>query len=79
LYFLARLAEMHVDPSVSDPQKIQTIPDDERSENEGRPMWARDKSDKVSPWPGLYKDIGIFSEREWSLVMCKCLASMGAS
>jgi proteasome activator subunit 4 len=77
LAFLSQLAEMHVDPSISDPQKIQTIPDDERSEHEGRPVWSRDESAKDSHWAGLYKDVGIFSEHEWSFLMCKCLASMG--
>jgi proteasome activator subunit 4 len=77
LHFLSQLTEMHVDPSISDPQKIHTIPDDERSEHEGRPVWSRDESAEDSHWAGLYKDVGIFSEREWSFLMCKCLASMG--
>jgi hypothetical protein len=41
LHFLAQLAEMHVDPAISDPKYIDEIPDDARSENEGRPNWKR--------------------------------------
>ncbi|KAH7923993.1 hypothetical protein BV22DRAFT_1196262 [Leucogyrophana mollusca] len=76
LQFLARLAELHVDPTISDPAKIQDIPDDEKSEDEGRPAWCRADLDDGRPWTGLYKDVGIFTEHEWHLIMCKCLASM---
>lgn len=80
LDFLSKLTEMHVAPEVSDPRKVAEIPDDERSEDEGRSDWSgdvcKDLPDNVA-WPGIYKDVGIFSEHEWHLVMCKCLASMG--
>jgi proteasome activator subunit 4 len=77
LQFLSRLAEMHVDPLASDPRKIEELPDDERSEGESRPGWYKEDLDPNFRWSGLYKDVGIFSDREWSLLMCKCLASMG--
>jgi proteasome activator subunit 4 len=80
LDFLAGLTEMHVAPEVSDPRKIAEIPDDERSEDEGRPSWSGDGFNDYpdnATWPGIYKDVGIFTEHEWHLVMCKCLASMG--
>ncbi|KAH7880399.1 uncharacterized protein C8R40DRAFT_1165366 [Lentinula edodes] len=77
LHFLSKLAEMHVSPEVSDPRKIHSIPDDERSEDEGRLNGSNDTNLKEDAyWPGLYRDVGIFSEHEWSLLMCKCLASM---
>ncbi|KAJ4489583.1 hypothetical protein C8J55DRAFT_557490 [Lentinula edodes] len=77
LHFLSKLAEMHVSPEVSDPRTIHSIPDDERSEGEGRPNGSNDTNLKEDAyWPGLYRDVGIFSEHEWSLLMCKCLASM---
>ncbi|KAJ3973169.1 hypothetical protein EV361DRAFT_980091 [Lentinula raphanica] len=77
LNFLSKLAETHVSPEVSDPRKLHSIPDDERSEDEGRPSWSSDYGLKEDAyWPGLYKDVGIFTEHEWSLLMCKCLASM---
>lgn len=79
LHFLSKLAEQHVDQSASDPALIETIPDDERSEGEERPKW--DESDLRLPpgqvWSGLYKDVGIFTEHEWHVIMCKCLSSMG--
>ncbi|KAF4606976.1 hypothetical protein EYR38_001031 [Pleurotus pulmonarius] len=78
LQFLSTLAELHVDPSVSDPRRISEIPDDARSKGEGRPKWAHsgEEPSKEAHWPGIYKDVGIFSEYEWSLLMCKCLSSM---
>jgi proteasome activator subunit 4 len=77
LHFLSRLAEMHADPSVSDPRKILEIPDDERSVTEGRPHWSKDDLREDGTWHGLFKDVGIFTEHEWNMLMCKCLASMG--
>lgn len=79
LQFLSRLAEMHIDPTVSDPRRINQLPDDARTEDEGRPNWSKDdiKGMHSSRWIGLYQDVGIFSEREWNYIMCKCVASMG--
>lgn len=77
LQFLARVAELHTDPSVSDPRRIEEIPDDERSEDEGRPKFPQDNLDAKWGWSGLYKDVGIFTDREWNMIMTKCLASMG--
>jgi len=78
LQFLSRLVEIHADPAVSDPKRIQSIPDDARSDDEGRPNWQSD--DATSPgglWTGIYKDVGIFSDHDWNFLMSKCLASMG--
>lgn len=78
LHFLAKLAEMHVAPHESDPRTIREVPDDVRSQGEGRPEWASDPELSPSaPWLGIYKDVGIFTEHEWDLLMCKVLASMG--
>ncbi|KAG6837040.1 hypothetical protein H0H93_015903 [Arthromyces matolae] len=79
LHFLSKLSEMHVDPSISDPNKIAELSDDERVEGEGRPRWSPDKTKTSADWSGLFKDVGIFTEYEWQFLMCKCLASMGAS
>ncbi|KNZ79712.1 Proteasome activator complex subunit 4 [Termitomyces sp. J132] len=76
LHFLSELAEMHVDPSISDPHKVARLPDDERVEGESRPKWSEAETKVSENWPGLYKDVGIFSENEWQFFMCKCLASM---
>ncbi|KAG1826229.1 uncharacterized protein BJ212DRAFT_1444172 [Suillus subaureus] len=79
LQFLSRLAEMHVDPTISDPARIYDILDDEKSEDEGRPKWKQDDYHAGQTWSGLYKEVGIFTEHEWHLIMCKCLASMAIS
>jgi hypothetical protein len=77
LQFLAQLAEMHVEPAISDPKKIDEIPDDARSENEGRPNWSKDDLNSTGLWTGIFKDVGIFTDYDWHFIMCKCLASMG--
>lgn len=77
LHFLAQLAEMHVDPSISDPKRSEEVPDDVRSENEGRPNWNKDDLNSSGLWGGIFKDVGIFTDYDWHFVMCKCLASMG--
>lgn len=76
LHFLAQLAEMHVDPSISDPKQIEELPDDARSENEGRPNWDKNDLNSSGHWGGIFKDVGIFTDYDWHFVMCKCLASM---
>ncbi|TBU39582.1 hypothetical protein BD309DRAFT_1022044 [Dichomitus squalens] len=76
LQFLARLAEIHVDPSVSDPQRNQDIPDDARSEGEGRPNWSKEDLEAKWKWSGLFDEVGIFSEAEWGFIMAKCMSSM---
>lgn len=66
LELLASLAEMHVVPSVSDPKRIGAIPDDAKTEGEGRPIWERESS-SAGAWPGLFKDaygVGIFTEHQ---------------
>ncbi|KAH9487110.1 Proteasome activator complex subunit 4 [Psilocybe cubensis] len=77
LFFISKLAELHVNPQVSDPKKVKELPDDEISEGEERPDWS-EKANATGPymWTGLYKDVGIFTEHEWNFLMCKCLASM---
>jgi proteasome activator subunit 4 len=74
--FISKLTVLHLNPEASDPIKISELPDDERSEGEGRPDWYADTASHGT-WQGLYKDVGIFTEHEWNLLMCKCLASMG--
>jgi proteasome activator subunit 4 len=76
LEFLASLAEMHVASDVSDPRKAAELPDDAKSEGEGRPQWSEEDLHSTSAWPGIYKDVGIFTEVEWSVLMCKCINSM---
>ncbi|EMD41658.1 hypothetical protein CERSUDRAFT_110231 [Gelatoporia subvermispora B] len=76
LHFLAQLVEMHVDPAVSDPKRLEEIPDDERSENEGRRNFSKEDLETKWRWGGLFQDVGIFKEHEWDFLMCKCMASM---
>ncbi|PVF98837.1 hypothetical protein CPB86DRAFT_757643 [Serendipita vermifera] len=72
LHFLSRLAEMHVDPSISNPKRVDEIPADW---DDSPPVkWPR--HDSSEDWKGLYKDVGMFSDDEWNFIMCKCLISM---
>jgi hypothetical protein len=77
--FLSQLAEIHVDPTVSDPKRIYQIPDDATSDGEGRPKWDRNDLETVGEWRGLWKDVGIFTHAQWDIIMAKCLTSMGQS
>ena len=77
LYFLSQLAELHIDPTVSNPARIEELPDDARSEDEFRPNWSKSDLQHNGAWEGIYKDVGIFAEDEWNFLMVKCLASMG--
>ena len=70
---------MHVNPEASNPKILTEVPDDEISEGEGRPNWARKDYFDRYQWQGLFKDVGIFTEYEWNFLMCKCLASMGTN
>jgi proteasome activator subunit 4 len=80
LHFLSLLVEIHMDPSTSDPRKIEDVPDDAISMGEARPQWKQDDfHHSVGRWKGIFKDVGIFTESEWNLLMSKCLASMGES
>lgn len=74
LAFLAKLTEMHVDPNISSPKRIEEIPEDWGESP--RVRWPRQDSNE--DWRGLFKDVGIFNDDQWSHIMCKCLASMGA-
>ncbi|KAH8835425.1 hypothetical protein DL96DRAFT_1702409 [Flagelloscypha sp. PMI_526] len=77
LAFLAKLSELHVAPSASDPRKVDALPDDARSEGEERPAWALPADMKAGPaWSGIFKDVGMFTQDEWDFLMCKVLASM---
>lgn len=122
---LAQLAEIHLDPAISDPRRIDEIPDDARLDENGLPedsprlRWSTGDAQNPSSsargddtprqkmrrqtlginginglglangaygnpstsqpsklWTGIFKDIGIFTQEEWDLIMCKCLASM---
>ncbi|GJJ09449.1 hypothetical protein Clacol_003672 [Clathrus columnatus] len=74
-----QIAEMHVDPTLSDPAIISTIPDDARSDGENRPKWNNDDLKACGVWRGLFKDIGIFTNSQWAIIMSKCLISMVTS
>lgn len=76
---MSQLAELHVDPTVSDPKRVDGIPDDARSTGEGRPRWDRDDLNTNGEWSGLWKDVGIFTNAQWDTIMVKCLTSMGQS
>ncbi|KAI0050704.1 hypothetical protein FA95DRAFT_1581074 [Auriscalpium vulgare] len=76
LQFLSQLSEMHVNPELSDPARISEIPDDARSEGEGRPNWPKDDLKDGGLWTGIFRDVGIYTDYDWHFIMCKCLGSM---
>ncbi|KZT61305.1 hypothetical protein CALCODRAFT_514830 [Calocera cornea HHB12733] len=72
---LSQLAELHVDPTVSDPKRVREIPDDVREEGAERVVWEKEPAPKGA-WRGIYKDVGIFDDEQWNFMMIKCLATM---
>jgi proteasome activator subunit 4 len=64
---------------VSDPKRIEEIPDDATSTGEGRPNWDHSDLESNGEWSGLWKDVGIFTYVQWDTIMAKCLTSMGQS
>ncbi|EJU01100.1 hypothetical protein DACRYDRAFT_22883 [Dacryopinax primogenitus] len=72
---LSQVAELHVDPTVSDPKRVREIPDDAREGRKQRIVWEKDPVPKGA-WKGLFKDVGIFDEEQWNFMMIKCLATM---
>lgn len=75
--FLAKLAEQHVNPTISDPARINSIPDDAMREGESRLHWDTSDLDTCGPWKGIMKDVGIFTDEQWNKIMCCTLSSMG--
>lgn len=74
LAFLAKLSEQHVDPAISDPRRINELPVDWG--DSPKVPWPKHESSE--DWKGLFKDVGIFTDDQFNLIMCKCLASMGS-
>jgi proteasome activator subunit 4 len=79
LGFLAQLAELHVNPMVSDPSRISSIPDDAVGPGEERHKWDYSDLKQQGSWSGMGKDVGIFTRDEWNRIMCKMLSTMGKS
>lgn len=83
LDLLARLSEKHMDPILSDPlasDELKRI-NLKGSGNVSNGMEVDlDISRPVSPmgdWQGIRKDVGIFTDVQWSQIMTKCLRAMG--
>jgi proteasome activator subunit 4 len=83
---------MHCNPLRSDPARLTSIPhtrfSKSRADESGMdvddvlpnaPAAQQDTSNNSNglPWPGIRKEVGILTEREFEMVMTKCLRSMG--
>lgn len=97
LDLLSRLAELHTDPSVSDPIRLspdyayENLPEEDESAPEWTPETvglSENGSSSASlrldhhlidvdgEWPGIWKDVGIFTEEEFRGIMTTCLKTM---
>jgi hypothetical protein len=74
LDLLARLAERHVDPNLSHPRLVEALKD--AAEQHGGLL---DADVPLTDWAGIRKDVGIFTDEEFSFIMSKCLRVMGTS
>jgi proteasome activator subunit 4 len=73
LDMLARLAERHVDPHLSHPRMVEALKDT-TAQHEGLLEASISLDDH---WAGIRKDVGIFTDGQFSFIMSKCLHAMG--
>lgn len=90
LDLLAQLSVTHLNPKVSNPKRLETIPKTALNiGSEGEDAFEGDEFDvdddpeeednapEDGSWRGIRKEIGILTEKEFQMVMTKCLRSMG--
>ncbi|OAV88857.1 hypothetical protein PTTG_08821 [Puccinia triticina 1-1 BBBD Race 1] len=74
LDLLARLSLKHLDPNASDPRLEQIL----------KNLKPGDKFDDIAletissfegqeAWSGIHRDVGIYTERQWSFIMTQCI------
>lgn len=80
LDLLARLSLKHIDPNASDP-RLGLLLEEVRAGKTFDSVAARIviESQDSSPWMGVRKDVGIYSERQWSFIMTQCVRLFGVT
>ena len=95
LDLLARLAELHSNPAVSDPARLKADyvysagPDEDMEDQNGSPETlslgdngasrSNELADTDGSWKGIWRDVGILGEDEFKSVVTTALKSMGQS
>jgi proteasome activator subunit 4 len=95
LDLVERLAVKHLDPGQSDPAIVEELRQIAKNKGEwveekirvedmlGAPKGddevMKDAETVEGEWKGIRKDVGIFTEQQFGLIMTKCLRAMGAS
>jgi proteasome activator subunit 4 len=87
---VAQLSVIHVNPKVSNPKRLETIPKTPVNDEEGvEDLLEGDEMDvdgvhevedvdiEADGWAGIRKEIGILTEKDFQTVMAKCLRTMG--
>ena len=67
LELMSRLAELHVDPAVSDPRRLDQL----RAMADGAA--GGETPAPTTAWSGIRKDVGIFTDVQWQMIMTKCV------
>jgi proteasome activator subunit 4 len=79
LELCARLAEEHVDPHLSHPRVVDEL---KKAAEQQEPPCDKDETEVIPVptedyWQGIRKDVGIFTDVQFSFIMSKCLRTMG--
>lgn len=78
LDLLARLTEKHLDPSLSDPKFLETLPPSPtETPTTQKPSKDTNNTSKANLWRGIRKDVGILTDAQFDTVMQKALSSFG--
>lgn len=75
LDLMSQLAELHLDPTVSGPQRRSHY---QRKAEQGAtaPAEAAEDLNLDPTWPGLMRDFGLFDEQQWQWMTSECLRTM---
>lgn len=93
LDFVERLAKLHLDPVMSDPDIVEELRQitkekggyvEEKTKVEEMLQKADTGGDELmggstlaGEWKGIRKDVGIFTSQQFAFIMTKCLRAMG--
>ncbi|CAH7687375.1 hypothetical protein PPACK8108_LOCUS22155 [Phakopsora pachyrhizi] len=78
LELLSRLSQKHVDPNASDPRIYYIFENLERGESfESKAFEAVSDFADEPAWLGIRRDVGIFTEKQWSFIMTHCVQVFG--
>ncbi|PLW40659.1 hypothetical protein PCANC_01611 [Puccinia coronata f. sp. avenae] len=74
LDLLARLSHKHLDPNASDPRLEHILKNMKPGDNfDTHAREALSTFEGPENWSGIHRDVGIYTERQWSFIMTQCV------